>query len=78
MPIKHETKPIALLALSQHTECFIVCIARARPCLKCFKELTYEHLVKAYPFQLLPIRQLRHLELGKTILDDILCKRFSK
>ena len=35
----------------QCTECFILCIAQARPCFNCFKELTYERLVKAYPFQ---------------------------
>ena len=49
--IKHEVKPSALLASRQCTECFILRIARARPCFNCFKELTYEHLVKAYPFQ---------------------------
>ena len=51
MPIKHEAKPSALLALRQCAKCFILCIARARPCFNCFKELTHERLVKAYPFQ---------------------------
>ena len=51
MPTKHEAKPSTLLASRQHAECFILCIARARPWFNCFKELTYEHLVKAYPFQ---------------------------
>ena len=61
MPINHEEKSSALLALRQHAECFILHIARARPCFNCFKEFTHERLVKAYLFQLLPIRQLRHL-----------------
>ena len=30
---------------------YIICIAKARPCFNCFKELTHECLVKAYPFQ---------------------------
>ena len=51
MPIKHEVKPSAILASRQHTECFILRIARARPCFNCFKEYTHECLVKAYPFQ---------------------------
>ena len=61
MPIKHETKPNALLASEQHAECFILHIGRARPCFNCFKEFTYECLVKAYPFQVSPDRQLRWL-----------------
>ena len=40
-----------LLESRQHTEYFILCIARARPCFNCFKELAHEHLVKAYPLQ---------------------------
>ena len=52
MPIKHETKLSAYLALRQHAEYFILHIATARPCFNCFKELTHEHLVKAYRFQL--------------------------
>ena len=51
MPIKHEAKPSALLASRQHTKCFILRIARARPCYNGFKELTRERLIKAYPFQ---------------------------
>ena len=50
MPIKHKAKPSALLASRQLTEYFILRIARARPCFNCFKELTHERLVKAYPF----------------------------
>ena len=64
MAIKHEAKPSVLLASRQrHAKCFILRIARARPCFNCFKELslTHEHLVKAYLFQVLPVRQLRHL-----------------
>ena len=49
--IKHEAKPNALLASRQRAECFILHIARARPCFNCSKELTHERLVKAYPFQ---------------------------
>ena len=60
-PIMHEVKLSVLLASKQHTECFIVCIARARLCFNCFKELTYEQLVKAYPFQVLPVHQLCHI-----------------
>ena len=56
MPIKHKAKPSALLAMRQCTECFIWHIARARPYFNCFKELTNECLIKAYPFQLLPVR----------------------
>ena len=43
----------ALLATKQRVKSFISCIARARPCFNCFKELTHECLaiVKAYPFQ---------------------------
>ena len=55
--IKHEAKLSALLASRQCAECFILCIARARPCFNCFKELTHERLVEG-PFQVLPIRQL--------------------
>ena len=33
------------------TKYFILCIARARPCFNCFKELTHEYLVNAYLFQ---------------------------
>ena len=51
MPIKHKAKLSALLASRQHTECFILHIARARPYFNCFKELTHECLVKAYLFQ---------------------------
>ena len=47
MPIKHEAKLSALLASMQHAKCFILRIARARPCFNCRKELTHEHLVKA-------------------------------
>ena len=61
MPIKHEAKPSAYLALRQRAECFILHIATARPCFNCFKELTHEHLVKAYLFQVLPICQVCHL-----------------
>ena len=32
-----------------------------RPCFNCFKELTHERLIKAYPFQVLPVCQLCHL-----------------
>ena len=58
MPIKHQAKPSALLASRQHTECFILPIARARPCFSYFKEITHERLVKAYPFQVLATRSL--------------------
>ena len=34
---------------------FILCTPRARPCFNCFKELTHEHLIKAYPFQIFHI-----------------------
>ena len=51
MPIKHEAKLSFLLESRQHTEYFILCIARARPCFNCFKELAHEHLVKAYLLQ---------------------------
>ena len=51
MPIKHKAKPSILMALRQHVKCFILHIARARLCFNCFKELTHERLVKAYPFQ---------------------------
>ena len=46
IPIQQEAKPNALLALKQRAECFILCIARGRPCFNCFKELIYERLVK--------------------------------
>ena len=61
--IKHEAQPSALLASRQHAKCFILRIARSRPCFNCFKELTHEHgcLSKAYAFQVLPIRQLHHV-----------------
>ena len=49
----------------QCTECFILCIARARPCFNCFKELTHERLVEG-PFQVLPIRQLCRLGLDNS------------
>ena len=61
MPIKHEPKLSALLASRQRAMCFILGITRARPCFNCFKEHTHERLVKAYPFQVLLIHQLRHL-----------------
>ena len=61
MPIKHEAKPITLLAPRQHTECYILRIPRARPCINCFKELKHERLVEAYQFQVLPVGQLYHL-----------------
>ena len=48
---KHAAKLSSLLASRQHTMCFILHIARARSCFNCFKELTHECLVKAYPFQ---------------------------
>ena len=41
----------ALLESRQHAKCFILHIPRARPCLNCFKDLTKECLVKAYPFE---------------------------
>ena len=56
-----EAKLSALLVLKQCAECFILHIARVQPCFNRFKKVTHEHLVKAYPFQLLPHRQLRHL-----------------
>ena len=61
--INREAKLSALLALKQHAKCFILHIARARDrvCFNCFKEHTHEGLVKAYPFQASPVRQLRHL-----------------
>ena len=43
-------------------KCFILRVVRARPCFNYFKELTHESLVKAYPFQLLPLCQLHHLK----------------
>ena len=52
MPIKYKAKSSAL---------FYIYIARAGPCFNCFKELTHEHLIKAYPFQPLPLRQICHL-----------------
>ena len=51
MPIWHNVKLSALLESRQHAKCFILHIPRARPCLNCFKELTKECLVKAYPFE---------------------------
>ena len=51
IPIQQEAKPNALLALKQRAECYILCIAIGKPCFNCFKELTYERLVKAYLFQ---------------------------
>ena len=51
MSIKSKGNPSALLASRQHAECFILCTTKARPCCNCFKELTHECLVKAYPFQ---------------------------
>ena len=50
MPIEHEAKLSALLALRQHTEYLILRITRGRPCLNYFKELTHERLVKASQF----------------------------
>ena len=46
MPIKHEVKPSALLALRQHAECFVLCMARARLHVNCFKVLYHKYLVK--------------------------------
>ena len=50
MPLKHEAVPRAFI-VRQCTECFILCIARVRPCFSYFKELTHECLVKDNPFQ---------------------------
>ena len=47
---KHEANLSALLASRQCAECFILHIARARPCFNCFKEPTHEHVVKVYLF----------------------------
>ena len=55
MPIKHEVKLSVLLVFVQRTECYILCIVRARPCFNCFKEFTHECLVTAYLFQVLSI-----------------------
>ena len=53
MPIEHEaiSWQSALLASRQCAKFFILCIARARSCFNCFKELIHECLVKAYLFQ---------------------------
>ena len=58
---KHAAKLSAFMASRQHAVCFILHIARARPCFNCFKELTHECLVNAYPFQPLRVRKLCHL-----------------
>ena len=54
-------KAECFIGIEAAAECFILCIARARPCFNCFKELTHKCLVKAYPFQVLPVHQLCHL-----------------
>ena len=77
MPTKHEAKPSTLLASRQHAECFILCISRARPWFNCFKELTYEHLVKAYPFQCIScpstcLRQYRMISYVTTSMSRLI------
>ena len=47
-----------------------------RPYFNCFKELTHEHLVKVYLFNYYP--SVNFIISGKTMLDDILHKHFSK
>ena len=56
---------------------FILHIARARAFFNCLKELTHEHLGKAYPFQSITHPSTSFI-LGKTILDNILCRCFSE
>ena len=50
--IKHEARGRDANKVQGEAECFILCMARARPCFNCFKELTHECLIKAYPFQI--------------------------
>ena len=72
MLIKHEVKLSALLELRQHAKYYLR-IARARPFFKCFKEVTHERLVKAFPFQTIT-QSINFFILGKTVLKDIVMK----
>ena len=66
--IKYEAKPSALFLR----------IARAKSCFNCFKELTHERLVNTYPFRSITESSINFVISGKTILKDILRKRFSE
>ena len=58
-------------------ECFILRIARAKPCFNCFKELAHERLVEACLVGNINYRSINFI-LGMMILDDILHKCFSE
>ena len=53
---KHKAKLSALLASRQCAMCFILRMAKVRPCFNYFKELMHEHLAKGYTF-----RSITHL-----------------
>ena len=46
--IEHEAKLSALLALRQHANWFISCIARARPCFNSLRDLPMNTLVTRF------------------------------